>query len=341
MNPWALFVISFFSLNAVTSAFNVTTIAFDEGYVPLFGEANLDKSYDGTAVKLILNRYSGSGFISSDMYQYGLFSASVKLPSDYTAGIVVAFYMSNGDVFKKNHDELDFEFLGNIWGKQWRVQTNIYGNGSTSRGREERYFLPFDPTKEFHRYSILWTTDEIIFFIDDTPIRYVKRAADMGGDYPAKPMSVYATIWDASTWATSGGKHRVNYQYGPFVSEFTDLALVGCKSDPIQEPSTAASEDQCSAADDEITGSGLANMTPEKRRRMLEFRERYMSYSACYDRLRYPNPPPGCDLVESEGARFKETGHVNFARRKRPARRRSSRRGGGGTANRKTQTQLL
>jgi Glycosyl hydrolases family 16 len=36
----------------------------------------------------------GSGFISSDMYQHGLFSALIKLPSDYTAGVVVAFYVS-------------------------------------------------------------------------------------------------------------------------------------------------------------------------------------------------------------------------------------------------------
>lgn len=64
---------------------------------------------------------------------------------------------SNGDTFQKTHDELDFEFLGNIRGKDWRVQTNVYGNGSTSRGREERYFLPFNPTLEAHRYSILWT----------------------------------------------------------------------------------------------------------------------------------------------------------------------------------------
>lgn len=64
MNLYALFIFSLFSLNAVTSlsAFNVTTVAFDEGYAPLFGEANLDKSYDGTAVKLILNRYSGNKF---------------------------------------------------------------------------------------------------------------------------------------------------------------------------------------------------------------------------------------------------------------------------------------
>lgn len=36
----------------------------------------------------------GSGFISSDMYQHGFFSALIKLPSDYTAGVVVAFYVS-------------------------------------------------------------------------------------------------------------------------------------------------------------------------------------------------------------------------------------------------------
>ena len=39
-------------------------------------------------------KFSGSGFISSSMYQHGFFSAKIKLPSDYTAGIVVAFYVS-------------------------------------------------------------------------------------------------------------------------------------------------------------------------------------------------------------------------------------------------------
>lgn len=69
---------------------------------------------------------------------------------------------SNGDVFEKTHDELDIEFLGNIKGKPWRFQTNLYGNGSTHRGREERYRLWFDPSKEFHRYSILWTPHKIM-----------------------------------------------------------------------------------------------------------------------------------------------------------------------------------
>ena len=86
----------------------------------------------------------------------------------YFEGDIVDFFFtfllqtSNGDVFEKSHDELDFEFLGNVAGKPWRFQTNLYGNGSTKRGREERYRLWFDPTKEFHRYSILWTAKNVM-----------------------------------------------------------------------------------------------------------------------------------------------------------------------------------
>ena len=37
----------------------------------------------------------GSGFISSNMYQHGFFSSLIKLPGAYTAGLVVAFYVSH------------------------------------------------------------------------------------------------------------------------------------------------------------------------------------------------------------------------------------------------------
>lgn len=70
--------------------------------------------------------------------------------------------MSNEDMFAKNHDEIDFEFLGKIRGKEWRLQTNVYGNGSTGAGREERYGLWFDPSDDFHQYSILWSEDKIM-----------------------------------------------------------------------------------------------------------------------------------------------------------------------------------
>ncbi|KAL5199770.1 hypothetical protein ABZP36_020973 [Zizania latifolia] len=300
---------------AALQPINVATVEFEEGYTPLFGFDNIVRSADDRTVSLLLDRSTGSGFVSSSMYQHGFFSASIKLPSDYTAGVVVAFYASNGDVFDKRHDELDFEFLGNIRGKPWRVQTNVYGNGSVSRGREERYVLPFDPTTEFHRYSILWTRAAVVFFVDDVPVREVRRSAAMAGDFPSKPMFLYATVWDASTWATSGGRYSVNYRYGPFVASFTDLALLGCRVDPIQMLASSSG-----SAEDALLASDLAVMTLEKQQAMRRFREHNMVYSYYYDTLRYPVPFPECAVVDSERRRFTENGHLRLAlrRRRRP-----------------------
>ncbi|KAJ1280410.1 hypothetical protein BS78_04G230300 [Paspalum vaginatum] len=286
-------------LSATTSAFDVPAVAFGERFSPLFGDGNLVRSDGDRSVRLLLDRRSGSGFISSDYYLHGFFSASIKLPKDYTAGVVVAFYLSNGDVYEKTHDELDFEFLGSRWGGQWRVQTNVYGNGSTSHGREERYLLPFDPTLEAHCYSVLWAPTHIIFYIDDTPIREVIRHPDMGGDFPAKPMAVYATIWDGSTWATEGGKYKVNYKYAPFASEFTDLAVVGSRADPVLRVPRRG--------DQELLGlmtADYAVMTPQKRAAMRAFRARHMTYTVCYDAVRYAAAFPECDNSDEEREAF-------------------------------------
>ncbi|CAK9158144.1 unnamed protein product [Ilex paraguariensis] len=316
-----LFILNlFYPANAEFNS--LTRIPFSKGFSPLFGDGNLMRSSDDKSVRLLLSQYTGSGFRSSDLYNHGFFSAKIKLPSEYTAGIVMAFYTTNGDVFEKTHDELDFEFLGNIRGKAWRFQTNVYGNGSTSRGREERYSLWFDPSKEFHRYSILWTTKKIIFYIDEIPIRQIIHNDEMGGDYPSKPMSLYATIWDASDWATSGGKYKVNYKYAPFVAEFTDLVLHGCAVDPLQEiPSPGCSEND----DDWPENINYSTLKPRQLVAMKKFRQKYMYYSYCYDTLRYPIPPPECEVDPLERQQFKETGRLKFGKKhhRRHGKRRS------------------
>ena len=91
-----------------------------------------------------------------------VFDGGASACSNVCEILLVLLQLSNGDVYEKTHDELDFEFLGSRRGGQWRVQTNAYGNGSTSHGREERYLLPFDPTLEAHRYSVLWAPTHIM-----------------------------------------------------------------------------------------------------------------------------------------------------------------------------------
>ncbi|CAN6290084.1 unnamed protein product [Urochloa humidicola] len=289
-----------------------TPLSFGEAYTQLFGDSNLALHGDGTRVHITLDERTGAGFASQGAYLHGLFSARIKLPADHTAGVVVAFYMSNGDVYERTHDELDFEFLGNVRGREWRVQTNVYGNGSTAAGREERYGLWFDPTEDFHRYAILWTRDRIVFYVDETPIREVVRTESMGAQFPSKPMSLYATIWDGSSWATSGGRYKVDYKYAPYVAEFADLALRGC----------AAGRRAC----DEDPGAPAAQRTA-----MEAFRARYMTYGYCYDRLRYPAPLPECS-VGPEAAEFLPSGDARAAAASRRRGRRHRTRGGADSA---------
>ena len=61
------------------------------------------------------------------------------------------------------HDELDFEFLGNEAGKPYVLQTNVYAAGVGDR--EQRIRLWFDPTENFHTYSIHWNKDIVVYVI--------------------------------------------------------------------------------------------------------------------------------------------------------------------------------
>ncbi|KAG6498881.1 hypothetical protein ZIOFF_038631 [Zingiber officinale] len=71
---------------------NLATISFEEGYTQLFGDSNLMLHSDGRTVHLSLDQRIGAAFASQDLFLHGFFSASIKLPSDYVAGVVVAFY---------------------------------------------------------------------------------------------------------------------------------------------------------------------------------------------------------------------------------------------------------
>lgn len=129
----------------------------------------------------------------------------------------------------------------------------------------------------------------------------------MSGDFPSKPMTLYATIWDGSDWATNGGKYRVNYKYSPYVAEFSDLVLHGCAVDPIEQSS------KC-----DITPKSKSvptGINPEQRTKMQNFRKRYMLYSYCYDKTRYTTPPPECSIDLHEAERFRR--HVKRQHRTR------------------------
>ncbi|XP_042389910.1 probable xyloglucan endotransglucosylase/hydrolase protein 32 [Zingiber officinale] len=276
------------SLNAQPSpgfypSSRIRPLRFSRAYNNLWGPQHQAVSPDQSSATIWLDRSSGSGFKSKRPYRNGYFEASIKLQSGYTAGVNTAFYLSNNEAHPGFHDEVDIEFLGTTPGKPYTMQTNVYVRGSGDGriiGREMRFHLWFDPTADFHHYAILWNPDEIIFFVDDVPIRRYGRKTE--STFPGRPMWIYGSIWDASSWATENGRYKADYRYQPFVSRFSNFKIAGC---------SAFAPWSCHPTSSSPSGDGLS---PQQYAAMQWVQRNHMVYYYCQDYSRDRSLTPEC-----------------------------------------------
>lgn len=130
------------------------------------------------------------------------------------------------------------------------------------------------------------------FLVDNIPVREFIHSTAYS-IYPSKPMSVYATIWDASEWATHGGKYPVNYKYAPFVVSFSEMELSGCIT------TSSPSVSSCSKANgpsslDPVNGPEFTKLSQQQVAAMDWARRKLMFYSYCNDKPRFKVMPPEC-----------------------------------------------
>ncbi|KAK2450727.1 putative xyloglucan endotransglucosylase/hydrolase protein [Trifolium repens] len=252
---------------------NLSNVPFEQNYVPLWGKENIQILNQSLEVQLMLDQHSGSGFQSVHEYGSGWFSMRIKLPQKDSTEVITTFYLIS-DV-QPTRDEIDFEFLGGNHERPHIMHTNIYINGQG--GREQQFHFWFDPTADFHDYTILWNEKHIVFFVDNIPIRVFKNTKKKGGSYPTqeKAMKIYATIW-TSPWGSGGAP--INWNDAPFEAHYRNFGINGCQVQSINMP-------PCNSYKYWWNDAKFWDLNPLQKQAYNNVRSNYLVYDYCVKQL--------------------------------------------------------
>ncbi|CAN1296629.1 Xyloglucan endotransglucosylase protein 1 [Linum perenne] len=241
---------------------------FNQDFDLTWGGPRAKISNGGRELSLSLDKTSGSGFQSKREYLFGKIDMQLKLVAGNSAGTVTAYYLSSQGA---THDEIDFEFLGNLSGDPYILHTNVFSQGKGNR--EQQFYLWFDPTQDFHTYSVIWLQHHIVFLVDNTPIRVFKNSEPMGVPFPKnQPMRIHSSLWNADDWATRGGLVKTDWSKAPFTAYYLS------KTPPLKSFSDGNWESK--------------ELDDKARRRVRWVQRNYMIYNYCSDLKRFPQGFP-------------------------------------------------
>ncbi|KAG6548199.1 hypothetical protein Mapa_010250 [Marchantia paleacea] len=259
---------------------------FSDEFTANWGRENIVADDATRGVRLSLTEVAGAHISSSNSFLFGSFKVKLKLIAGESAGTVSSFYLYSSGT---KHDEIDFEFLGNETGQPYLLHTNVFANGVGNR--EQRISLWFDPTADFHTYSVIWNHHQITWLVDDTPIRIHKNIEDvLPNTYPkSQPMTVQASIFEASSWATRGGAVPIEWESAPFVVNYKEFSFDACvaSNNDISSCTRNYEENWWEAAEHHA-------LNPSRMSQLKNVRQNFMVYDYCTDKSRYSTAPTEC-----------------------------------------------
>ncbi|KAG0608009.1 hypothetical protein M758_8G071000, partial [Ceratodon purpureus] len=266
------------------------SISFGENYSASTDKLHTRVKSGGSRVELVLDQNSAAGFSSKGKYLFGSIGMKIKLVSGNSAGTVTAYYLSSdGD----QHDEMDFEFLGNSSGEPYILQTNVFAKGKGDR--EQRMTLWFDPTSGYHTYSLRWNKNIIVFYVEGVPVRVFRNNEALGVPFPNnQAVGIYASLWDGSAWATQGGTVPLDWDAAPFVASFQGFGVDACQVISNTSDSDVAS---CKASSGNWWNTeSYQDLNKDQIGKLRDIRSKYVVYDYCTDTSRFPDPPVECAI---------------------------------------------
>ncbi|KAI8551120.1 hypothetical protein RHMOL_Rhmol06G0160500 [Rhododendron molle] len=265
-----------------------STVNFYQDVEFYWGSQNANVSDGGKNLTMSLYNSSGCGFQSYNTYLFGRFDMHIMLVPNNSAGTVTTSYLSSQGLY---HDEIDFEFLGNVSGQPYICHTNIFANGTG--GREQQFYLWFDPTTDYHKFSVVWNPLRIVLMVNEIPIRVFNNNEAIGVPFPnSQPMNIYSSIWDGDSWATEGGRVKIDWADTPFVASFKNFIVNSCED---SSGLTSCGSSSSNSSITSIEALGAEELDTEILQELAWVEDNYMIYDYCADYERFPQGfPPEC-----------------------------------------------
>ena len=151
-----------------------------------------------------VRNYSAASICSRDQYLYGKFEANIQASN--APGVVTGFFLHRNSP----RQEIDIEIAGN---RPDRLIVNVFynpgGEGANFdygyRGAPTYIYLGFDASKAGHRYTIEWSSCEILWRVDGDLIH--KRVIWNPTPIPHLPMTLQVNSWPTRSTQLAG---RIN-----------------------------------------------------------------------------------------------------------------------------------
>ncbi|PQE31087.1 hypothetical protein CJF32_00006095 [Rutstroemia sp. NJR-2017a WRK4] len=175
-------------------------------------------TYDNSlGAQFVISTKTNAPTISNSKY---IFFGSIEVWARASpgTGIVSSFILESDDL-----DEIDWEWLGAYNNE---VENNFFGKGNTTTYNRAEYPAVATPIDTFHNYTIDWTSERTIWYIDGAAVRTLKYddALALGGkNYPQTPMKVKMGSWVgcADTAATTNPATQGTCEWAGGAADFT------------------------------------------------------------------------------------------------------------------------
>ncbi|KAJ9142992.1 Glycosyl hydrolase family 16 [Pleurostoma richardsiae] len=205
-------------LSSSTYSVDFTQGADDDAWTVTAGSV----SYTSSGAEFTISEKGDAPTIETSWYFF-FGRAEVHMRAATGTGIVSSVVLESDDL-----DEVDWEWLG---GYPDEVQTDYFGKGNTTSYDRGGTTNVTDTQSTTHNYTIDWTSEAIVWYVDGTAVRTLNYDDALDGkNYPQTPMRLILGIWAGGdsdnaegtiTWA--GGE--TDYDDGPFTMTVESVSI--------------------------------------------------------------------------------------------------------------------